>query len=192
VLRHLWGLAFRRTGFKVLGQMAILDSGRLSSSTLIRQTFANLWNIINDTDNVPLPSGLPSNHKYVYRRLPKTLGRGFNGYPFIVVSRSMPKKRPGTASLTKSFMDFEFSIRVFTRDKDSDSLGNPNGADQCDEITDAITTTLNDVDNRKSLLFNGMGNLEFDIDSDEDEIDDKTVFVSEFDIRFNNNLTATG
>ena len=174
--------------------MAILDTGRITKEKLIRQSFANLWNLIVDQDNVPLPSGLPSDHKYVYRRLPKVLSKNFNGFPFIVVSRARPKKQGGTVSLTKQFTDYEFMVSVYTQDRRSDSSGNPNGADQNDEISDSIRTTLDNVTNRKSLLFNGMANLVYDVETDETDLEETAffVYITNFDIRFEKNLQVTG
>lgn len=170
--------------------MTILDSGKITASTLAKQSFANLWNLINNTSNVQIPSGLPSDHKFVYRRMPE-LGRNFQGYPFVVVSRTKPKKRMGSADMSKSMMDYDAFIGVFNQDKDSNAEGNPTAADEVDDITDDIQETLNKVSNRKTLITQGMAHLEYDIETDEDEMDGKIIFISEFDIRFMNNLTVT-
>ncbi|KKM53678.1 hypothetical protein LCGC14_1554160, partial [marine sediment metagenome] len=68
----------------------------------------------------------------------------------------------------------------------------PQTADEVVDITDDIQATLNNVSNRKTLITQGMAHLEYDIESDEDEVDGKIVFVSEFDIRFINNFQNTG
>ncbi len=172
--------------------MAILNSGRIVASTVIKQSFSNLWNLIKDTSNVPLPVGLPSNHKLVYRRLPHYRGRGFNGFPFIVISRTRPAKRYGTADMTNSFVDYDFMITIYTQDKRSNIDGDPTGADMCDDLTESVRKTLDNISNRKTLIDYGMRNIEYDIDTDEDELDGRAVFISEFDLRIDNNLTTTG
>ena len=170
--------------------MAIGESKRITSSTIASQSYANLYNLINSRTNIPLPTGLPSDHPFVHVREPR-IGRGFRGFPFIVLQRSKPTKGMSTASLTKSFMSYDFFLRVVCRDSDSDSSGIPVGSNQCEQITDDIISTLNSATNRKGLINNRMAKLEFNIDTDEDEFEGKSVFISEFDIRFNETLLTT-
>lgn len=172
-------------------KIAILDSGKITASTLAKQSFANLWNLINNRSNVPNPNDITGEIKFVYRRMP-ILGRNFNGYPFIVVSRTKPKRVKGSVDMTNSFMNYDAFIGVYSQDRDSNSSGDPSAADEVDDITDDIQATLNNVSNRKTLITQGMAHLEYDIESDEDEVDGKIVFVSEFDIRFINNFQNTG
>lgn len=168
--------------------MAILDTGRLAATTIVRQSFGNLWNLLKD--NVSVPTGIPSTHKLFYRRMPD-IGRTFNGFPFIILSRTRPRKRRTLASGTKSFMDIDAMITVFAQDKMSNANAEPMGADMNDELTDSVRTILDKVSNKKSLNNNGMSNLEYDIDTDEDDFHGKFVFISEFDIRFVNTLQRT-
>lgn len=170
--------------------MVIGETKRITSKKIASQSYANLYNLINNRTNVPLPDGLPSNHNFVHVREPR-IGRGFNGFPFIVLQRVKPTKGISTVDLTKSFMSYDFFLRVVCRDSDSDSSGIPLGADQCEQITDNIIATLNSATNRKSLINNRMAKLEYDIDADEDEFEGKSVFISEFDIRFERNLLLT-
>ncbi len=172
--------------------MTIGDSGSLTSSTLASQPFANIYNLINDRSNVEDPNDDTGERKFVYQRFPKITSNNTPGYPFIVVKRARPAKAKGMLSSTKSFMDFNFMITVYTRDKNSDSAGDPNAAETCDNITNAIIATLNSSTNRRTLRDHGMSKVEFDIDTDEDEdLEGNYIFMSEFDVRFVNNLTAT-
>ncbi|MEK0337255.1 MAG: hypothetical protein QQN41_07470 [Nitrosopumilus sp.] len=117
------------------------------------------------------------------------IGRNFVGFPFIVIDRIKPIKGRSTVSLTKSFMSFDSTITVYSQDKDSDSDANQNGAEQCNEITDNVIKTLNNITNQKDLINNGMSGMEYNIDTDVDDFEGKTVFTSEFDIRFKDSLT---
>ena len=170
--------------------MVIGNSARITKNIIASQSYANLYNLINNRTNIPLPSGLPINHNFVHVREPR-IGRNFNGFPFIVLQRSKPAKGSSTADLTKSFMSYDFFLRVVCKDSDSDGSGIPVGADQCETITNNIIATLNSATNRKSLINNRMANIEYDVETDEDEFEGKSVFISEFDIRFENTLLTT-
>ena len=171
--------------------MSILESGKVTASNVINQSYSNIYNLINDRDNVSDPADSTGNRKFVWTRLPNA-GRNFSCFPFIVLKRTMPVKRPGNASGTYSKVDFNFSIFVYTKDSGSDADGNPEGAEQNNIISDDIIETLNNITNKKTLIDQGMSLPEFDVDTDEDEFNGKTVFVTEFDLRFVDNLTTTG
>ncbi|KKK98893.1 hypothetical protein LCGC14_2638170, partial [marine sediment metagenome] len=72
-----------------------------------------------------------------------------------------------------------------------DSSGIPNGAEQNETISNDIIETLNNAANRKTLINQRMANMEFNIDTDEDEFEGKSVFISEFDLRFESTLLLT-
>ena len=167
--------------------MAILNSARVNKNAIQRQSFANLYNLINNRTNVPDPADGSGIRKFVFVRLPR-IGRGFNGFPFIVINRMKPTKGKSTASLTKSFMSYDTTLTIYTQDEDSDNQGNANGAEQNNLISDNVIKTLNDSTNRKTLIDQRMANLEYNIDTDEDEFEGRRVFTSEFDIRFEETL----
>lgn len=172
--------------------MAIPDSARVTNDKIVTQPFANLFNLINNRSNVIDPNNDDGTRKFVYERLPR-FGRNFKGFPFIVVERAMPSKNKNLVSLEKAFMSYDFTVTVFCQDDESDGLGNPKGAAQCNDITDDIIETLNNISNRKTLINQGMANLRFDVDiSDEEDLKGKLVFTSEFDIRFEQTLTIVG
>jgi hypothetical protein len=151
--------------------------------------------------NVPDPiytsdTGTTRTRKYIYRRVPDITSRNFEkngGFPFIVLSSSKIKRnKTGSADMTKSDMDFMFTVRVYSRDSSDSSNGDPAGADQRDVITDSIRTFLDNPTHRKTLISYGMSNLNYNYDTDEDELDGKMVYLSEFDIIFENNLAKSG
>ncbi len=170
--------------------MAIADSARITKSNIASQPYANLFNLINNRTNVPDPADDSGVRPFVFVRMPRR-GRNFPGFPFIVMQRTQSTKADSTASLTKSFMSYDAFIQVYTADKDSDSSGIPNGAEQNEVISNNIIETLNNTTNRKTLINQRMANMEFNIDTDEDEFEGKTVFISEFDVRFEETLLIT-
>ena len=170
--------------------MAIPDSARVAKGKIVTQPFANLFNLLNTRNNVQDPNNSDGTRKFVYERVP-LFGRNFAGFPFIVVERTRPTKERNLISLEKAFMAYDFSVTVYCQDSGSDGEGNPTGAAQCNDITDDIIETLNKVSNRKTLINQGMANLRFNVDiNDEQELREKIVFTSEFDISFENNLTS--
>ncbi len=176
--------------------MAILDSARINSGNIIRQSVSNIYNLINSRSNVPDPNDDDGERKFVYiNKLPNTTARNFKGFPFILVSTVRPTKRPGSASFSKSFIDYDVFITVYSQNKGHESEGTPLGAEMRDTISDSVNEALNSASNQKTLLYQGMGRIAFDMDfEEEDNFDDynKTVFIAEFDVRFENNLTTTG
>ena len=168
----------------------VISSGRINANTIASQSFANLYNLINNRSNVPDPNDTTGSRKFVFVRTPR-IGRGSRLFPFIVVSRTKPVKTGTMVSLTKSFMAFDTTIRIVCRDSDSDSDGDAKGSQQCEAITDSIIKTLNSAANRKTLINQRMANLEYNIDTDEDEFEGRRVFTSEFDIRFEETLLIT-
>ncbi len=170
--------------------MPIASSARITKSTIASQPYANLFNLINNRSNVPDPADSTGVRHFVFVRMPR-IGRNFPGFPFIVMQRTQSTKGISTASLTKSLMSYDAFIQVYTQDKDSDSSGIPNGAEQNETISNDIIETLNNAANRKTLINQRMANMEFNIDTDEDEFEGKSVFISEFDVRFNETLLTT-
>ena len=164
----------------------MVDSNKITSSNIVKQPFWNLFNLINNRSNVPDPNDLTGNRKFVYRRIPHDLHKKF---PFIVISRTKPEKGNATADLSKNFYSFDFMITVYTKDEDSDGSADPLGADKADIISNDIINTFNPT-NQKTLMNYGMHDLTYKIDTDEDKLEGKAVFLTEFNISFNNGLIA--
>ena len=174
--------------------MAIPDSTRIIKTKVATQPFANLFNLINNRTNVPDPNDTTGIRKFVHVRMPH-IGNNFHntsGFPFIVVRNSKPSKLRSTVGLTKTFRAYDMMIEVYSQDKESDSSGNPSGAETRNDIVDSIISTIDDPTNRRTLIDQGMANLNYDMDIDDvDDVEGKITFTAEFDIRFENNLIST-
>lgn len=159
------------------------DSARITKDSLFSQPHANLYNLLNIRDNVPLPAGLPQGHKYVYTREPRTLSRNFNGYPCIIVEPPvLSLSEPKTVSNTKKTTTYEMTVRILAADNDSDSTGNPNGLAMMNMISDDIIKTLNANDT--ILRSYGMKNMELSGSYDWIDFEGKRVFSRELKLVF--------
>ena len=163
--------------------MTIATSGNITYANLYNQSYANIYNLINTRANVPLPAGLPSDHKFVCQRIPKTLSREFHGFPFIVIPNLDLTQSSGSLSGTRDFVTYDIDIQIYFQDKSSDSLGDPSGAESVNLISDNVLKTLNA--NRATLRSYGLFNFQVTATtSDYDEIDGKSVFMRELSITF--------
>ena len=171
--------------------MTIRESGRINASTIASQSFANLYNLINNRSNVPDPNDSTGVRKFVHQRLPH-IGRNYQGYPFVVVRNSRPTKIGAVADLSKAFRNFNHIIEVYSNDGPSDNLANPVGAETRNNIVDAIIETLDNPTNLKTLISQRQASLEYDMEMDDEaDLEGNDVFKAEFDIRFNNVLVST-
>lgn len=165
------------------------SSQAITKDNYFTQIHANIFNLINNRSNVPLPSGIPTTHKFVYVREPNYLSDNFNGFPFIVVPDPETSQANKTADGTKAFQDESFEIIIMTSDHKSDSDGNPVGAQQMREIKTNIKKTLDNKTNSQTLRNNGLRNKTFpSITLDWGEADNKPIFRTEFNLRFSNQL----
>ena len=88
----------------------------------------------------------------------------------------------GVVSGTKARTTYEIQIQIFTADGDSDSSGDPSGAEQLNTISNSVVETLNANDD--TLRNYGMKNMEYDGNYDLTEDDGKTVFMREMIVVF--------
>ena len=161
----------------------------ITKDNYFTQIHANIFNLINNRSNVPLPDGLPTTHKFVYVREPNYMSDNFQGFPFIVVPDPEVSQAGKTADASKAFQDETFEIIIMTSDKNSDGEGNPVGAQQMRDIKTNIKKTLDNLTNSKTLRNNGLRNKTFpSITQDWGEADQKPVFRTEFNLRFSNQL----
>ena len=165
----------------------MVESARITSSNIVKQPFWNLYNLVNNRSNVPDPNDSSGNRKFVYRRIPHDMHKKF---PFIVINRTKPSKGKGVADLTKNFYSFDFTLTIYTKDQDADGSGDPTGADSADIISNNISNTLVSSTNQKTLMSYGMHDLTYNINNDEDELEGKSIFLTEFEISFNSGLIA--
>lgn len=165
--------------------MSIPESAVITKSNVFTQVFANIYNLINDRDNVPNPNDSTGNTKFVYsHREPNFMSTNFPGYPCIIVGGADLSQNEKTVSSTKAFMTDEIVIVVMSQDKVSDGSGNPSGADTLNSISDDVLEVLNA--NNGTLRNNGMSNREISgTDFDWGEIDGQQVFRREITLTFN-------
>ena len=159
--------------------MAILSSARVLKTSLFRQSHANIYNLINNRSNVPDPNDTSGGRKFVHVRDPRIRNREFAGFPFVVVSSTSIKQSGLNLSQSNSSITYDIVISVVSQDKESDSKGNAEGAEQCDIISEGVLKTVNA--NRYTLRNYGMAHFELtDSDFDVDSFDEKTLFTREF------------
>ena len=140
--------------------MPIAESSAINKSVLLSQSYANIYNLINNKSNVVDPFGSPD-RKMVYRRDPLVKGTGFKGYPCIIINPSSVTFEGYSVDGSKADVGWEIAIEVLC----SDSIRNNNGlgAEWCDELSENILSILNDTTNRKTLRNYGMANVVPDV-----------------------------
>ena len=175
----------------------VTETAKITVSKTFSQPFWNLYNLINNRSNVPDPihpkdtSETPRSRKFVYRRKPN-FGRGFLGFPFIIVRSTKPTSGAGSADRSKVMKDYDNMIEVYAQDTSSDETGDPAGAETRDQIANNIAKTLDNVTNRKTLRNNGQSNIVYDYDPDDEaDLDGKTLFAGMFDLRSESNVLST-
>jgi len=160
--------------------MAIPTSNLITYENIYSQSHANLFNLINARSNIPDPADSSGNRKFVYVRMPRIDSRNFEGFPFIVVPfYSIPQKRSSADASTANLL-YNPTILIYTQDNfNSDSSGNPIGAEQLNQISNNVAKTLNA--NIKVLANYGMNFDEIpSSDFDYDEIEGKNTYQREF------------
>ena len=162
--------------------MTIGSSASISKSNLFSQTHANVYNLINNRSNVPDPNDSSGDRHFVYTREPKTLGRGFAGYPLIIVSSIKLSQGTGVISNTKHKTTYDIDIRIISSDRVSDTDGNPIGQQTLDTISDDVIETLNDDD---TLFYYGMKSMEIEGAYEWTDFDGKPIYIREISLSFN-------
>lgn len=161
--------------------MAIPSSSSITKDTLFSQSHANIYNLISDnvTDPAAYPSGSPTTRKFVYTRAPRNMGRGFAGYPIIIIPPIDLSQNEGVVSGTRARTTYDIEIRIITKDTDTFAAG----AEQLNTVSDDVIATLNDNDD--VLRGYGMKNMEVAGSYDLTEDDGKTVYMREITLEFN-------
>ena len=164
--------------------MTIPVSVVITKSNVFTQTFANIFNLINNRSNVPNPNDISGNIKFVYsHREPNFMADNFKGFPLIVIEGINLSQDNQTANETKAIVSYEINLIIMSQDKNSDGSGNPSGADTLNSISDNIIKTLNA--NRVSLRNNGMKNMTINkTDFDWGEADGNPIFRREITLQF--------
>lgn len=167
--------------------MPIASSTNVTKDILLSQSYANIWNLLNDKDNVPDPVN-KVDRTIVYRRFPDVKGIDFQGYPFFTIN-------PATADFENYNVDglsadvgWTIMIEVFCSDRTPNNNGR--GAEWCDELSERILLTLNDGTNRTTLRNYGMANVVPDVSNMAvEDIHQERVFVRTITLRFDKRLT---
>ena len=166
---------------------AVGSSGSVIRTNLISQSFANVWNILNDRDNVADPLDALGGRKLLYAKIPNTSARDFEGYPFIVIRRAVTDLDNMSLSATRGEMGWEFDVEVRSSNNIRDHQGN--GAYYCEVIMDAILATINNTINRSTLRNYGMAHAMPTVeDFDSISIGTDSVFFGRLTIPFSSRL----
>lgn len=166
--------------------MTISSSGSITYEKIYSQSHANLFNLINARSNVPDPADSDGLRKFIYVREPR-IGGNFAGFPIIIIPSFSVSQSNSSADASRALLTYDIDIRVWSQDKDSDSSGNPSGAEQLNLISDNIIKTINA--NRDTLRNYGMSNFGLsDSDFDYDEFEGKSIYIREFTLTFSSRL----
>jgi len=166
--------------------MPIAGSNTVSKAILLSQSYANIYNLIDDKSNVPDPSGSDT-RKMIYRRDPLVKGTSFKGYPCIIINPASITFENYGMDGSRANVGWEINIEILC----SDTIRNNNamGAEWCDELTESILYTLNDTTNRKTLRSYGMANIVPDIgDVNLIIISQERIFSRTITLKFNKRL----
>ena len=149
------------------------------------QAYANIYNLINTRTNVVDPVNSAGSRKFVYTRDPRVQGRGFKGYPFIIINPvDIPFNNPSFNRKTKD-TEFRLTIEVWSSD---DIVGRQdNGAQYLDSISDDVVEALNA--NESTLAGYGLHNMKIESSpADTIEVVNNFIFTRTFTISFENRM----
>ena len=175
--------------------ITVATSAALTRSNLYSQVHINIFNLLNDRDNVSDPrdpSGSTRTNFVIAH--PPTGERAQETYPLVVVnppSTSIGELRLGddlTATVSGEVMIEIWSSDTFGRTiTPSDYRGR--GPADLDRISDDVIATLNSVTNRNSLRANNIGFVRVDTRSTEYLTEkDETIWVREISVSFETRL----
>ncbi len=169
--------------------MTVPASTGITYENIFSQSHALIFNILNDRGNIPDPNDSTGNRKFVYEREPRELGFSFQGYPVVIVNLFDVADNPDIRVLdeSKKMLLYTVEVSVWTRDKKSDSLGDPSGAQTLNEISDNIIKTLNTATNNRTLHNCGLkGMNQASSPSSWVDQNNKMIFMRTFELNFSN------
>lgn len=174
-----------------MGTISIGSSAAVTKASLIRQVYANVYNLLNDRTNVPDPLDSNGSRKFIYFKPPNPHSDTFPGYPYIVME--LPRLNMDMMGLDQSNSDVMWDFEIEVRSSDYIRGHHGDGAAYCGLIMDDILKTINDTTNKKLLRNYGME------DSDElPEVDDidvigdaaDRVFIMRLSVPFSRRLVV--
>ena len=130
---------------------------KVDNTNLISEPRNNVVSLISDTNNVSDPVTSASEfRKWIYSRDPSIKSTSFTGYPFIVIGPTRIDTS-GAANMdsSKRMINWTIDIEVVSSDYGSGSKSGK-GLEYNDSVTNDIIKTLLDVNNRRTLISQGM------------------------------------
>src|SRR3990167_6995382 len=163
----------------------VVSSAILTRSNLFTQPHANLFNLINDKNNIPDPSSnLPSQQqekKMVYTRFPDIHGQSFQGYPFIVIFPFDNDFYNYTLGRNKSLSTFTARVEIWSSERKRGFEGR--GAEFLDTLSDYFVETLNNTLNQSILRNYSMANIKIEtVSSDVLETENELIYRRIFNV----------
>ena len=131
-------------------------------SNLFSQSWQNVYDLINNKTNVVDPTTSSSEfRKWIYTREPDGKSLDFADFPFIVIYPGSVNSGVGRMSLKGNarMVTFRFDIDVITSDREFNNREG-RGATDCDNLSDDIIQTLNNLTNRNTLSGNNLFNVD--------------------------------
>ncbi len=159
------------------------NSGTILNSNLISQPYDNIYNLLNNRNNVVDPIDKTGVRRMLYTREPSVESIQSADYPFVVVKRPSFEVNGDEATLdaTRTEVKWDFEIEVWCSDKLKREEGN--GAAFVEQIVDDILETLNNASNKKLLRCYGMGMIFPQVeDFDTLDVGPDTVFIARISV----------
>jgi len=168
-------------------------SAALTRSNLYSQVFWNFFNLLDNRSNVIDPRNASGDRRFVYEAEPN-LGRGFDGYPFVIVNQPNISRNALvmgddlSAGVSGDFIVEVRSSKSMAVDKTADEEFGK-GLQWLNEISDDVLGTLNSASNRSTLRGNNIGFVEVESQSTEKiPINNESVYVREIRVSFDTRL----
>ena len=166
-------------------------SAIVTKDNLFSQSFTNLFNFLNDRDNIPDPIG-NTNRTFVYTSNPHK-GRDFKGHPFIFIEpadidipiegKSIDNKNANNTT------DFTIEIRSSNRMTGSHS---GKGKEYLDSISNSLYSAINSVSNQLVLRTYFMNNPSLVTeDTGKITIDGESIYFRRFRLTFETRMAVS-
>ena len=156
--------------------MTILSSGEITKTSLVNQSWSNVYNLIND--NLSDPTG-SVNRKWIYSREPSMKSMDEEGYPIVIIwPLKLTQSNQSLNMVTRDLMwECEIEIRSTDRDKD--------GREYLSLVTDSLFDLFNDTTNKRLLLTYGMQMVNLNMEgNDYIDVAQEGIYLSRFTLSF--------
>ncbi len=166
------------------------NSQAVTRINVFSQSYINVFNLLNLRTNIQDPLG-NIERKMFYKKYPSVKGRGFEGYPLIVLSpiNSTPENRVFDTTRADNIIRIEGEVVSSNR---MDSKHSGKGAEYLDLISDDMFKTLMNASNKTTLRGYNMANLDLSFDpTDSEDRQGISVFVRSFTISFKTRMVVS-